>query len=139
MPSRRWDPGTTHFYTGLVGLLVTTAALPAAWQPLPWGTWLALVLMGILGTLGHFLLIVAYRRASVAVLTPFLYLQIAFATLGGWLVFAHVPDEWALLGIGLVAVSGVAGTWITAREVLCRRRLEGPESTIPAILGADAK
>ena len=136
--ARTEDPGTTHFYTGLVGLLVTTAALPAAWTPLPWSTWLALVLMGILGTLGHFLLIVAYRRASVAVLTPFLYLQIAFATLGGWLVFAHVPDDWALAGIGLVAVSGVAGTWITAREVLGRRRSEAPESTIAAIAGADA-
>jgi drug/metabolite transporter (DMT)-like permease len=136
--ARTEDPGTMHFYTGLVGLLVTTAGLPLAWQPLPWSTWLALVLMGLFGTLGHFLLIVAYRRAPVAVLTPFLYLQIAFATLGGWLVFAHVPDHWALIGIGLVAVGGVAGTWLTAREVLGRRRSEAPESVQAAIAGVDA-
>jgi drug/metabolite transporter (DMT)-like permease len=136
--ARTEDPGTMHFYTGLVGLVATTAGLPLAWQPLPSSTWLALVLMGVLGTFGHFFLIVAYRRAPVAVLTPFLYLQIAFATLGGWLVFAHVPDDRALLGIALVAVSGVAGTWITAREVLGRRRADAAESTTAAIAGADA-
>jgi drug/metabolite transporter (DMT)-like permease len=136
--ARTEDPGTMHFYTGLVGLLFTTAGLPLAWQPLPWTTWVALVLMGAFGTLGHFLLIVAYRRAPVAVLTPFLYLQIAFATLGGWLVFAHVPDDWALVGIGLVAIGGVAGTWLTARDVLGPRRVEAPESVRAAIAGADA-
>jgi len=33
-----------------------------------------------------------------------------------------VPDDRALVGVGLVAVGGVAGTWLTAREVLGRRR-----------------
>jgi drug/metabolite transporter (DMT)-like permease len=94
--------------------------------------------MGVFSTLGHFMLIVSLTRAPVVVLTPYLYLQIAFATLGGWLVFSHVPDAWSLSGIALVAVSGVFGTWLTGREVLARRRLESPESTQAAIAGADA-
>ena len=118
------DPGTLHFHTGLVGLAVTSAALPWARQPLPWVIWAALGLVALLGTFGHFLLIMVYRRAPVAVLTPYLYLQIAFATLGGWLVFAHVPDAWSLAGITLVAFCGVFGTWLTGREVLAHRRLE---------------
>ena len=132
------DPGTMHFYTGLVGLVATSAALPWAWQLLPWAIWAALGLMALLGTFGHFMLIMAYSRAPVAVLTPYLYLQIAFATLGGWLVFAHVPDAWSLAGIALVAFCGVFGTWLTGREVLARRRLESPASTVAAIAGADA-
>jgi drug/metabolite transporter (DMT)-like permease len=133
------DPGTMHVYTGLVGLVVASAALPLAWQALPWQIWAAIGLMGVLSTLGHFLLIIAFTRATVAVLTPYLYLQIAFATLGGWLVFSHVPDAWSLAGIALIAVGGVFGTWLTGRELLARRRLESPESTSAAIAGADAK
>jgi drug/metabolite transporter (DMT)-like permease len=132
------DPGTMHFYTGVVGLVVTSCGLPLVWQVLPGTIWLALGLMGALGTLGHFLLIMAYARAPVAVLTPYLYLQIAFATLGGWLVFSYVPDGWSLTGIALVAIGGVFGTWLTGREVLARRRLDSPQSSIAAIAGADA-
>jgi len=136
--ARTEDAGTTHVYTGLVGLVVTSLALPLAWQALPWKIWAAIGLMGVLSTFGHFLLIMAYTRAPVAVLTPYLYLQIAFATLGGWLAFSHVPDTWSLAGIALVAASGVFGTWLTGREVLTRKRLESPESSIAAIAGADA-
>jgi drug/metabolite transporter (DMT)-like permease len=74
----------------------------------------------------------------VAVLTPYLYLQIAFAALAGWLVFAHVPDAWSLAGIALVAVGGVFGTWLTGRELLARQRLESPQSTRAAMAGVDA-
>lgn len=136
--ARTEDAGTMHVYTGLVWLVLMSVALPFAWQALPWTIWAAIGLMGVLSTLGHFLLIMAYTRAPVAVLTPYLYLQIAFGTLGGWLVFAHVPDAWSFAGIALVAISGVFGTWLTGREVLARRQRESPESSIAAIAGADA-
>lgn len=110
------DPRTMHFYGGLAGFALSSLALPFVWQPLPWAIWGALVLLGAISTLGHFLLILAYGRAPVAVLTPYLYLQIAFASLGGWLVFAHLPDTWSLAGIALVSCCGVFGTWLTARE-----------------------
>jgi drug/metabolite transporter (DMT)-like permease len=135
--ARTEDPGTMHFYTGLVGLLLTTLGLPFAWQLLPPGLWLLVGLLGVLGTIGHFLLILAFRRAPVAELTPFLYLQIAFATLGGWLVFGHVPDDPSLTGIALVTVSGVIGTWLTGREAAAASRRDAAESSLSAIAGAD--
>lgn len=64
-------------------------------------------------------------RAPASTLTPYLYAQIAFAMLGGWLVFSHVPDGWALMGMALIAVCGAAGAWITVRE--SRVRLEPAE------------
>lgn len=82
--------------------------------------------MGLMGTVGHFLLILAYQRAPASVLTPYLYGQIAFAMLGGYLMFAHVPDAWALLGIAMVAVCGAMGAWLTVRE--SRVRIEPVES-----------
>ncbi len=108
---------TTHFYTGAVGLAVTTLALPLFWQAL--GAphlWLALAGIGALSTLGHYLLIVGYSSAPSGTLTPYLYFQIAFATLAGWLVFAHAPDRWTLIGICIIAINGVIGTWLTARK-----------------------
>ena len=48
--------------------------------------------------------------------TPYLYAQIAFAMLGGWLVFRYVPDGWSLVGIALIAVCGGFGAWLTVRE-----------------------
>lgn len=109
------DPGTMHFYTGCTGVLLTTLALPFFWQtPSGLATWALLLLLGMCSSLGHYLLILAYGRASPATLTPYLYFQIAFATLFGWLVFSHAPDTWALAGIGVIAVSGVLGTWLHA-------------------------
>ena len=115
--ARTEDPFTMHFYTGWVGMLLASVALPFVWTALDsWTLWASLVLMGLMATVGHFMMILAYARAPVATLTPFLYAQIGFAMLGGWLAFSHVPDDWALLGIALVALCGAAGAWLTVRE-----------------------
>jgi drug/metabolite transporter (DMT)-like permease len=115
--ARTEDPVTMHLYTGWVGTLIASLALPFVWTGLPhWWLWLALCFMGFMATVGHFMLILAYQRAPAATLTPYLYTQIAFAMLGGWLVFAHVPDGWSMVGMVMIAVCGAAGAWLTVRE-----------------------
>lgn len=115
--ARTEDPITMHLYTGWVGTLIASLALPSVWTDLPhWSLWLALGFMGLMGTVGHFMLILAFQRAPASTVTPYLYSQIAFAMLGGWLVFSHVPDAWSFLGIGMIAVCGAAGAWLTVRE-----------------------
>ncbi len=111
------DPLTMHLYTGWTGTLVASLALPFVWTALPHGgIWLALCFMGLMGTVGHFMLILAYYRAPAATLTPFLYTQIGFAMVGGWIVFSHVPDHLSLAGIVMIAVCGAGGAWLTVRE-----------------------
>lgn len=120
------DAVTTHWYTGWIGFALATVALPfviqgdgPAWLTAvmnAWGVMGWLVLIAIFATLGHGFLILGYARAPVAVLTPYLYVQIPFAVLGGWLVFSHKLDSWTALGIGMIAASGVLGTWVAARE-----------------------
>ncbi|VTU15123.1 carboxylate/amino acid/amine transporter [Variovorax sp. SRS16] len=111
------DPLTIHFYTGWVGTLVASVLVPLAWTALPsWHWWALLCLMGFMGTIGHFLLILAYQRAPASTLTPYLYAQIGFAMLGGWLLFAQMPDRVSLIGMGLIAICGAAGAWLTVRE-----------------------
>jgi drug/metabolite transporter (DMT)-like permease len=115
--ARTEKPMTIHFYTGWVGTLVATVPLPFVWSALPgWHSWALLCLMGLMGTVGHFFLILAYQRAPASTLTPYLYAQIAFAMLGGFLLFAQVPDATSLVGMALIAVCGAAGAWLTVRE-----------------------
>ena len=115
--ARTEKPLTMHFYTGWVGTLIASLALPFAWTSLPeWHWWGLLCLMGFMASIGHFILILAYQRAPASTLTPYLYTQIAFAMLGGWLMFSHVPDAASLVGMALIAVCGATGAWLTVRE-----------------------
>ena len=119
--SRTEDPAVTHLYTGWIGSIAATLALPFFWQPLASSSlWLALVLIGILGTVGHFVLIMAYKKTTPAVLTPYMYAQVVFAMLGGWIVFSQIPDAWSLVGILMITLCGALGTWLTVREARAR-------------------
>jgi len=115
--ARTENPLTMHFYTGWVGTLLASIAVPFVWTALPsWQWWALLCLMGFMGTIGHFMLILAYQRTPASTLTPYLYAQIAFAMLGGWIMFSQVPDAVSLAGMALIAVCGAAGAWLTVRE-----------------------
>jgi drug/metabolite transporter (DMT)-like permease len=54
---------------------------------------------------------VAHRYASAAVLGPFLYQQILYMTVLGWLVFDQVPDLAVVLGALVVVASGLYLLW----------------------------
>ena len=111
------NPLTMHFYTGWVGTLLASLVLPFVWTALDsWTLWACLCLMGLAASVGHFLLILAYQRAPAATLTPYLFGQIGFAMLGGWLAFSHVPDRWSLVGMVMIAICGAAGAWLAVRE-----------------------
>lgn len=115
--ARTENPLTMNFYTGWVGALAATPLLLLAWESqVPAWLWGLLVGMGVSGAVGHFLLILAYQRALASTLTPYLYAQIGFAMACGWVVFGHVPDGWSMLGMGLIALCGAAGAWLTVVE-----------------------
>lgn len=115
-------PTTTHFYTGAVGtvllvpfVLAGAGGLPEALAAAPaWVLALAL-LLGVLGTGGHLLLILAFGLAPAATLMPFVYLQIGFATLLGAAVFGVWPDGWSLAGMSVIAASGATTAWLNVR------------------------
>lgn len=115
--ARTEDPMTMHFYTGWVGALVASLLLPMVWQAVPDGRTLAqLCLIGLMGTVGHFLLILAFQRAPASTISPFLYTQIGFAMLCGWVVYGHVPGTLELAGMGMIVLCGATASVLTARE-----------------------
>jgi len=121
---------TTNFYSGLVGVVLVTPVLLAGDLPLhemvqqarSADLWLLLAI-GTLGTTGHLLLIRALGMAPAATLMPFLYGQIAAAALVAWLVFGHLPDAWAWLGMAIIAVCGAATAWLNVRSAQRAHRI----------------
>ena len=106
----RDDPITTLFYPGLIAVLAIPPVFPGAISALPavplHGAMLAGI--GILGAVGHFLLIRAHGLAQATLLAPFGYTQLLVVLALGWLVFGQLPDGVALTGIALIAGSGLA-------------------------------
>jgi drug/metabolite transporter (DMT)-like permease len=86
-------------------------ALPAwlQWRPPASAlAWSLILLCGLMGGFGHLFVAMAHRHASAAVLGPFLYQQILYMTLWGWLVFGQVPDAAVVAGALVVVASGLA-------------------------------
>lgn len=114
---------TTQFYTSWVGAILTSIPLIWFWTPIADPLlWLGLLLMGVAGAVGHILMIMSFERSPAATLMPYMYMQIGFAMLGGWLIFDHVPDHLSLIGIGLIAACGTAGGFLTMVESKMRSR-----------------
>jgi drug/metabolite transporter (DMT)-like permease len=114
------DPRVSLFYPALIGTLLMTFVWPwfgsridVTWTDVAW-----LAGIGVLGTIGHFLLILAFQRAPASALTPFTYIQVVFATLIGWLVYDDFPDALTLAGMALIAGSGLLLTWHERRRAL---------------------
>ncbi|QPF72971.1 DMT family transporter [Roseateles sp. DAIF2] len=118
------SPYTTHFYTGLTGMLALSpllALLPSldivgTLQAATPGQLGLLALVGLLGTVGHLLLILALGLAPTGTLMPFVYVQIAVAAAIGWLAFDHAPDGYAWLGMGVLSACGAASAWLNVRR-----------------------
>lgn len=105
---------TSLFYNNAVGALVMLPVIPFVWQAPPdWVGALLLVGTGILGSLGHFCLIAGHRLAPASVLSPFIYTQLIWVVIFGYLVFDHVPNGWTIAGACMVIGSGL---YLLARE-----------------------
>lgn len=105
-------------FTGLVGALASSAAVPFVWiWPGP-TDWLIMISIGLIAATGHLLIILAYERAEASQLSPLGYSEIVSATLLGFFIFGDLPDTLTWLGIAIVVASGV---YISLREGRARR------------------
>ena len=104
-----YDSPETIQYLPAVGATIGLAPFAiAAWEtPDSWLEWTVACLMGVLGGLGHYLLALAHRYAPASVIAPFLYQQVVYMALFGYLVFGDVPSRWVWLGVAVVIGSGL--------------------------------
>jgi drug/metabolite transporter (DMT)-like permease len=78
-----------------------------AWKPLSGRQWLLLLGVGVTYAATQYLIILAYRYADAAQLSPFNYTVVIFSGLLGWLFFGNVPDLAAIIGALLICAGGI--------------------------------
>lgn len=100
-------PAVILIWGTLVGAVLTTALVPAVWIT-PSAADLGLMLaMGVIGALGHLLLLKAYELAQASVLSPLGYAEMLAAVAVGWIAFGDFPDGPTWVGIAVIVASGV--------------------------------
>jgi len=118
------SPHTTLFYSGVLGAVGMTIALPFGFdgESLTLSASALLLLTGFLAGTAHYLLTRAYLIAPASLLTPFTYLQMVWATIAGYVVFGHLPDRWSFVGMAIVLGSGVMLAVVERRRGRLMRR-----------------
>ncbi|MFW6076417.1 MAG: DMT family transporter [Hyphomicrobiales bacterium] len=111
---------TSLFYVSVVGSVAAAPAAPIGWVMPDLVQWSLLALMGLCGTVGHHMLTQAHRMAPAPVLAPFVYSQIVWMALIGFVVFGDIPDAMTILGASVVVASGL---YVFYREQQLRKRL----------------
>jgi drug/metabolite transporter (DMT)-like permease len=98
------------------GITVTLLSLPLSllhWTaPTVW-QWVGFASAGLLGSLGHYCLTRGFRAADISATQSLRFLDLIWASLMGWLVFADVPSHTTVLGALVILASTV---WIARRE-----------------------
>ena len=104
-----YDSAETIGYLPAVGAAIGLTPIAVYFWEWPSGMleWTLACLLGVMGGLGHYLLALAHRYAPATVIAPFLYQQIIYMALFGFLVFGDVaePSLWA--GAVIVIASGL--------------------------------
>ena len=100
-------------------LLAGAATAPfVAWAPLRQADLALFALSGALIAVAHTLMIEAFRRGEAALVAPFKYSSLLWATLFGFLMFGELPDRWTVIGAVIIVL---AGLYVLHREGQLRR------------------
>ena len=97
-------------------ITVSLFSLPLAlldWHAVTAFQWLAFVLCGLLGSLGHYCLTRSYSIADISATQSIKFLDLVSASILGWLVFAEQPSRSTLIGGVVICASTI---WIARRE-----------------------
>jgi len=82
---------------------------------------------GLFGSVGIMCLTHAFRLGPAALITPFEYSALIWATLLGYLLWGELPDSYTLIGAAIIVASGL---YIVSRE---RIRVMRPQSKLTSM------
>ena len=101
-------PEASNFLSALISTLVIAPFALLEWQP-PGGAlqWAVIAVTGLAGGLGHYLLAMAPKFAPASTISPFIYSQILYMILLGYLIFGDVPRSAVVIGGAIVIGSGL--------------------------------
>lgn len=105
-------PELAQITAPVAGFLIFLPPAIAHWiWPTDLLTWFLLLVLGFIGALGHWLLILAHRSAPAPILAPFAYVSLPSMVMLGFLFFGDLPSWWTLLGASIIILSGSYLLW----------------------------
>lgn len=111
---RREEPMTTMmFYVSLFPLVYCAPVLVIDWQPVALEHLPLFVGMALFGTIGITMIGHAFRLAPAAIVAPFDYTALLWATVLGFMFWGDLPDLWTYVGALIIIASGI---YIVLRE-----------------------
>ena len=99
-----------------------------AWAPIAPSDWPVLIMLGVSGIFGGFLIGQAYRLSEAAFAAPFEYVSMIMAIFWGATVFGTLPDTLGWIGMALILGSGLYLLWresLKSRGLRARARRQG--------------
>lgn len=101
------DPAISIYFLSIIGAVAMSVVVPWSWtQPDALG-WAMLLTIGVIGTIGHILIVRAFAHAPASVLAPLFYVHLIWATIYGWSVFGDIPTTATTIGGALIIASGI--------------------------------
>ena len=114
-------PARIVFYFTIAAVVLGGASLPWQWvTPTPLSL-VYLVGIGLVGGFAQMAMTHAFRLAPVAVVAPFDYTALVFATGFGYAIWGQIPDRFVWAGAAIVIASGL---YILHRETVRRRQAD---------------
>lgn len=112
MISARWIDRTERLWTMMLFAMLFPMiyAAPfalASWTPVETGDIALFVALAVFGSLGLALIGQAFRMAPAAIVAPFDYTALIWATGLGWMIWGDVPLVWTVLGAAIIVASGI--------------------------------
>ncbi|AMO56987.1 DMT family transporter [Endozoicomonas montiporae] len=117
------------FYYFAISFVCSLPIAIANWQPVPLWTLPYLVYVGLSIFITMWLYTQAYTWAKATVVAPVNYLGVVFAGLLGWLMWDHVPDTVAMLGMILVVAAGLLSIYLNASSNVNKTVRTQPEQS----------
>lgn len=109
--ARKDSAATSFFWTGTVGAVVMTLAGIWSWEPMAPLDWVWMAALCVTGACGHWLLIRCYEVAEAAIVQPFAFLQLVFASMIGIAVFGENLEPNVAIGAAIVVGAGLYALW----------------------------
>ncbi len=95
------------FWASVLLIALSLLTIPLGWKPLTLTASFWFVINGVLNAGAHFLMIEALRLGDAALVSPFRYTAILWATATGFLVWHQLPDTPTMIGAAMLIASGI--------------------------------
>lgn len=102
------------FWFSAGGTLIALIPAVIVWQAPSAEAWLMLILVGLLGMTGQMAATRGFSLGEASAVVAFDYLRLIYAGIFGIVLFAEIPDPWALTGAAIIVASTV---YIARREI----------------------